>query len=384
MKIAIVNHDFSLGGVQRVAIEVAGGLADIEGYDVYLISFSGNNSFFYKVSEKCTRKINITKRKLSENINFKLSIIRYKRSQKDLQISKIYGSQLRGLLSILEKGKFECVILCQSDLTALIPKIKTRLPIVKTIAWQHNDYKTYFTNYDYAKLFLPEYVLGLKMADHVVCLTESDEKLFKNHNPKTNFIYNPSTIAPNNVSKLNNNTVVFTGKLALKQKGLDYLLRLIELSPKTWKFKVAGVGPDSNVINKLVKDKKISSKIQFFGALKGDELLNHYLSGDVFVSTSRWEGFGLVVVEAMKCGLPIVAFNNSGPREILAEGKYGILVEKFNVEKMHEEVAKLMNNYKLRKAYQEKSLERVKEFTLSSIIEKWRKILPKKVSVGAR
>jgi len=371
MKIAIVNHDFSLGGVQRVAIEVAGGLVEVEGYHVSLISFSGDNNFFYEVNEKCRRLVNTRKRKFSENLKLRLAI----KCCKEVKISEIYRNQLRGLLSVLKEKAFECVILCQSDLTALAPQIKAKLPQIKVIAWQHNDFETYITNYDYAKLFLGEYIQGLRSIDYLVCLTEHDQKLFKKSNSNTKFIYNPLTIRANFVSELRNNSVIFTGRLETEQKGLDYFIQLAELSPSTWNFRIAGNGSDGEALKKIVRDKSLESKVKFVGTLTGEALLNHYLNGDVFVSTSRWEGFGLVLIEAMRCGLPIVAFDNSGPREILAAGKYGVLIEKFNIEKMYQEVAKLMGDYKLRKIYQEKSLKRVQKFSLDLIIKEWKEII---------
>jgi len=377
LKIAIVNHDFSLGGVQRVAVELAEGLVKLEGYCVTLISFSGDDNFFYDVNAECKRKVNIAKRTFCENLKFKLALKCYKLKQREVRISSIYRNQLKGLISILREEDFECVILCQSDLAALIPKIKAELPSVKTIAWQHSDYEIYFTNPNYAKLYLTEYVKGLRIADHVVCLTKNDQKLFKRYNSNTSFIYNPLTLSTDKVSELTNNSIIFTGRLLIEPKGLDYFIQLVELSPSAWKFRVAGEGSDAEMIKQIVKDKGLASKIQFVGALKGEELVKHYLSGDVFVSTSRWEGFGLVVTEAMKCGLPIIAFDNHGPREILDKGKYGILIERFSVEGMHKELARLMGDYELRRFYQERSLERVEKFSLDLITEEWRKVIEK-------
>jgi len=371
MKIAIVNHDFSLGGVQRVAIEIAGSLSQVEGYSVSLVSFSGNDNFFFDVSEKCKKEVNTKKRTFSENLKFRMAIKRCRR----IEISRVYRNQLRGLILILREGGFDCVILCQSDLTALIPRIKAEVPSIKAIGWQHNDFETYFTNYDYAKLFLGEYTAGLEWADYIVCLTENDQQQFKKYNSNTSFIYNPLTLKTDKISNLKNNSVIFTGKTSLNQKGMDYFIQLATRSPSHWNFQAAGDGADIDAIKKTVKDKNLDSKIQFIGAVKDAELLKHYLSGDVFVSTSRWEGFGLAIIEAMKCGLPIVAFDNNGPREILDGGKYGILIERFNVDQMYKELAKLMNDDKLRKIYQEKSLKRVERFSLDQIVEEWKEII---------
>lgn len=65
--------------------------------------------------------------------------------------------------------------------------------------------------------------------------------------------------------------------------------------------------------------------------------------------TSRWEGFGLVLTEAMSFGLPIIAFENSGSNEVLDNGKYGIVVEQGNVEEFSRELNRMISDYDLRK-----------------------------------
>ena len=91
--------------------------------------------------------------------------------------------------------------------------------------------------------------------------------------------------------------------------------------------------------------------------------------------TSRFEGFGLVLVEAMSFGLPIVAFEQSGSRYVLDDGNNGILVKNGDVEEMVKQLTRLINDFEERKRYQEKSLERLQNFTLDRISEEWEKIL---------
>ena len=375
MKIAIVNHDFSLGGVQRVAITIADGLAEIEDYSVYLISFSGIDNFYYSVSEKCKIIINPAKRKFSENLKFRLAAKRYKISEKEMLISKIYKNQLRGLISILKDENFDCVILCQSDLTALASKIKTAVPKIKVIGWQHSDYEIYFTNTEYAKLFLDEYVKGLEVADEVVCLAKNYQTKFRRHNKNTVFIYNPVTLDVNKISKLNTLNIIFVGRLVMENKGLDLLLDVIEQAPQNWNWILAGDGKDRNQLESLILKKQLTSKIKLVGALNKDNLIKHYESGSVFVSTSRWEGFGLSIIEAMSFGLPIVAFDIPGVREALDDGRCGILIEKYDILLFYQAVERLMDDYELRMHYQNLSLERVKCFTLKKILPEWRKII---------
>src|SRR5699024_4738402 len=117
---------------------------------------------------------------------------------------------------------------------------------------------------------------------------------------------------------------------------------------------VAGDGADKDTFNQMIKENYLEDKIILKGSLKSEELVDLYKSGSIFISTSRWEGFGLVITEAMSFGLPIVSFNNSGPREILKNGQYGILVEQDNVEEFSRKVNELVQDRIIRKSFQDK------------------------------
>lgn len=113
------------------------------------------------------------------------------------------------------------------------------------------------------------------------------------------------------------------------------------------------------------------------GALNGKELNNHYLNSSIYIMTSRWEGMPLVLAEAMSFGLPIIAFSQTGSNEVLANGKYGVLVENGNVSELTNQLIMLINDVEKRKQYQKLSLERVEDFQLKNIITKWNEVLLK-------
>lgn len=122
-----------------------------------------------------------------------------------------------------------------------------------------------------------------------------------------------------------------------KYKGYD---KVIEALPKiiidvpNIKYLLVGEGSDLLRIRKLVKRLNIEDKIVFCGSVSDEELPYYYNLCDVFVMPSRSEGFGIVFLEALSCGKPVIAGNQDGSREAVLSGKLGILVNPNNIDEI--------------------------------------------------
>jgi glycosyltransferase involved in cell wall biosynthesis len=103
-----------------------------------------------------------------------------------------------------------------------------------------------------------------------------------------------------------------------KEKNLDDFCKLDY--PKSRKIMV-GDGPDRARLEKLYPD------VEFVGFKTGLELAYYYANADVFVFPSRWETFGIVMIEAMACGTPVAAYNCQGPKDVIDQGVTGFMVE---------------------------------------------------------
>lgn len=97
-----------------------------------------------------------------------------------------------------------------------------------------------------------------------------------------------------------------------------------------------------------------------------------YLEGSIYVMTSRYEGFGMVLIEAMTCGLPCVAFDcPNGPRDIIEDGKTGYLIPYDDDAMFIEKLTYLMKHPKERERMGKAAKERVKRFDVEAIMQKW-------------
>lgn len=375
MKICFVNDSFSgRGGANRVVIQIANAL-DEDGFSISLIDFSGKNQFDFPVNPnikipKVIRKKNI----IRKMIKVPLYLYNYLTS-KNINVNSLYKEQVKDLLLHLSETEYDLIILCQGVLTSFIPDIKKEIPNLKVIAWQHNEFEIYTKKYYHR--FLDQYIKGLEMSNYIVCLTERDNNQFSLINSNSRNIYNPLTIENTelNLSKLENKNIIFVGNLAIEQKGLDILIEIAKkINPET-KIFIAGDGKDREKFELLIADNNLQTKIILKGSLNDHKLIQHYLSGSIFISTSRWEGFGLVLTEAMSFGLPIISFKTNGPIEILENGNYGILIDKYNIEEFASEINSLLDSDKKLLTYQQKSLLRVKDFKKENILNEWKQLI---------
>ncbi|WP_144659657.1 glycosyltransferase family 4 protein [Paenarthrobacter nicotinovorans] len=135
--------------------------------------------------------------------------------------------------------------------------------------------------------------------------------------------------------------VLFIGRLEVGHKGLDLLLQ-------AWagirgridgKLLIAGTGPDEERLRASIKDAGLSDSVQMLGWLAGEEKFRTLSSARLLVVPSRHETFGLVAIDALAAGTPVVAFDIPCLREIIPPG-VGWLIEAFNVKEFAEQVVR--------------------------------------------
>ncbi|AMV62335.1 Glycosyltransferase [Pediococcus damnosus] len=359
MKLLIVLENIVMDGVKRAATVVGNALTEYADVTYYSLE---DVAPYYELDADLV----IAKRPASSHVLNFFGENPYER----------YKPQIEDLCNFIQEEKFQTVILPAGLTTSFAPLIKNQTPEVRVIAWMHNNYKTYLTQY--YQLMKSEFVQGLKAADVVVVLTESDYINYRQFNEKTVKIYNPLTIVPEEKADLSAHTIAFTARIAIQHKGIDFLLEAAQYLPDDWKIAMAGEGSDEDmeIFKQLVKKFDVADKIIYRGALKDEELQAHYETASIFVSTSRWEGMPLVIGEAMGFGLPIVAMENTGSREFLGNSEYGILTKAQDVPDFVAGLNKLIVSEPLRRTYAKKSCKRIRSsFMLDKIIKQWLPIL---------
>jgi glycosyltransferase involved in cell wall biosynthesis len=134
------------------------------------------------------------------------------------------------------------------------------------------------------------------------------------------------------------------GGMSNYRKGLDILLKSISLIDKTGiKLHIGGAGIHLEKFKQLARDLGVYENCIFYGEIAPEQINNFYSAIDVFVLSSRDETFGVVVIEAMACGLPVVATRCGGPQEIVTP-ETGVLVPVEDPEELAKAIISVSNN----------------------------------------
>lgn len=138
-----------------------------------------------------------------------------------------------------------------------------------------------------------------------------------------------------------------------KYKGYDTVIRCIPQlisSIPALKYVIGGKWDEKEKqrIDELIRELKLESRVIFTGFIKESEINDHFQMSDLFIMPSQGEGFGIVFIEAMVCGLPVIAGNKDGSVDALQNGELGILIDPLSKEEIANAV---LTNYKNKNQY---------------------------------
>ncbi len=157
-----------------------------------------------------------------------------------------------------------------------------------------------------------------------------------------------------------------------REKGLKYLLEAMQIIIKNRKniiLDIIGYGPEEHLIKSEITNMQIGDYVVLHGRQPHEKISQYMLSSDVFVLPSLSEGFPNVILEAMDCGLPIVATNVGGLPEIIQEGTNGFIVDPGKPELLAENILKILEDDCIRRAMITNNLRDVKKYYWKNVIE---------------
>jgi len=184
--------------------------------------------------------------------------------------------------------------------------------------------------------------------DRITTLTEDDALHYKEFVSPEKVIAIPNLL-PDEYrldSSVDRRKVILSAGRFEEEKGYDLLIQAVQLVHEKldgWEVHIYGQGSKKDGLGKLINHLGLSHIIKLFPPTK--ELAKVMNQASLFVLPSRFEGFGMVIIEAMATGLPVIAFDCPvGPRNIIRNGVNGVLVEGGNIESLANELIKLAFN----------------------------------------
>ena len=232
-----------------------------------------------------------------------------------------------------------------------------------------NPFKALFARY-----WMRGLVGKLKQLDRFVVLTEYDRQAWQEI-PRVDVIPNPLPFYPAQLPSVRRQRIIAVGRY-FDEKGYDMLLKAWEIVEKVsddWELDVYGDG-NKPYYEKIAASLNLDKKRCRLNDSISD-VQKEYLDSSLFVCTSRFEGFGMGIVEAMACGLPVVAFDCLwGPRSIITDGEDGLLVENGHIEKMAETILSLISHPERISEMGMNARRNVQRFNIDAVAKKWKRL----------
>nr|QJS05209.1 glycosyltransferase [Psychrobacter sp.] len=355
------------GGTERASSLVANGLSEA-GYEIVIASLGPcDKPFFYLNKDIKLISLHGGLHPFSYII-YKISNQFYKVRNKLCRIpNSNTANQIR---KILKKEHIDTVIAVDTKSINLTLPATIGLPI-KHIGWEHFSFNV---DFGLKERFIARQ-LAAQYCDSVVTLTEKDKECWlkkTRHKSQITAIGNPCPFPIQEYTGQNGTkTVLAVGRLS-HEKGFDLLLEAWMQVTKTmadWKLKIVGDGVERATLTEFIKTKKLTNSVELVGST--DNVGQYYKQAEIFCLSSRIEGFGMVLTEALAFGLPIVSFDcEIGPAEIL-EDTGSILVPKNDVNQLALSLIELMKDDEKRKTLSLRGKEKAEIYQPANIINQW-------------
>ena len=362
MKILYIFRSLAVwGGIERILVDKMNYMAEHNGMEVYfLTSDQGSHPVTYQLSDRVHHE------DLGICFYQQYSFRGLRRLITAWKMNRQYRHLLVGRLRRIQPDLIVCTT---ADRIGTIVKLKGNVPLVVESHSICIRTLNHGGNWFHRRFYRHCFLRNLSKADMIVALTEGDANEWRKYHSQVMVI--PNFIHPHeqHISDLCSKKVIFVGRFDYQKRAQDAI--------SIWR-KVRKYHPDWTL--DIYGDGDMHEEICLLASSAGGVVIHEptahifqaYQTCSLLVSTSLFEPFGLVIPEAMSCGLPIVAYDCPyGPADIIKDGVDGFLIKNRDVDSFSQRVCQLIDNHDLRVQMGQEGIIASRRYNISDIMSKW-------------
>jgi glycosyltransferase involved in cell wall biosynthesis len=357
MKILYITPRISgEGGLVRVISLKVNYLSNVFGHEIHILTQNENHSLFYEFN----KDIGLHNMVLNGK-NFKLLFN--------------YRAELKKKISFINP---DLIIVCDGLKGFFVPWIfRLKIPVLfevhGSILNRENEIKRNFFNNIKLNIELAFKKIATRKFTKIILLSEESAKEWGLKNSKV--IPNPIWFNEVLISNLEAKKAIAVARHSY-EKGIDRLLliwqKVVLIHPE-WTLDIYGESEGNLKYQKMAEDLNIESKVNFHEPVKN--IIEKYQKASLCLMASRFEGFGMALLEAMTCGLPCIAFDcPCGPRTLIFHNENGLLIENDNSNEFSESVIQLINDEEKMKRLAKNAVLSVQKYNIEDIMAQWNKL----------
>lgn len=369
MKILYCTHStYNPGGMERVLLNKVTYLSQLPGWEVSIVTTDQHHRPpFYPFPEKV--------RMTDLDIN-------YSDDNDKGAWKKIFGylrkrkKHKRKLTALLEKERPDIVVSLYPSESSFIPDIKDGSKKVLELHFCK------FFRLQYGRKGLLGWIDKLRTRqderivrrfDKFVVLTHEDKGYWGNL-PNIEVIPNAAMQVSESCSDVTNKRVIAVGRLDY-QKGFDRLIEAWEWIQGTgkltdWRLDIFGQGEWKEMLQRMIEEKGLQHSVQIHRPTK--QIGEEYVKSSLLVMSSHYEGFPMVMIESMACGLPVVSFDyKCGPKDIIQHGINGLLVPEGDIKALANAMMEVMTDETYRRMLSRNARKVVDTYSEEAVMARW-------------
>jgi glycosyltransferase involved in cell wall biosynthesis len=364
MKLLYVDNALAIyGGIERVLTDKLNWLVEYGDCEICLLTANqGNHPIVFPLSDK------VEFHDLGIMFHQVYNYSGWKRYRLLMRLHRLFRQRINEMIRIFTPDVIVCARLdCVYD----VIKERGRIPVVFE---SHHSFLAYkFEKYSWLQILqIKHWHRVLKKAQMIITLSKGDALEWKKINPHVQVI--PNVVHLNNTgrySTCNCKSVIFVGRYSF-QKDIESLLqiwKIVNQRHPDWQLNIyGGYGDQQEILQSIIYRSERNIVIHQPTSLIYDELLK----SSILLMTSRYEPFGLVLPEAMSCGLPVVAFDCPyGPADIVTDGVDGFLIKNRNIEEYADKVCILIEHEDLRRRFGKAGVLSSQRYRADNVMPQW-------------